>query len=133
MHEIMDGRLQPSQIAAFLTALSMKGETADELAGLARVMRERATRVEAGPDLLDTCGTGGSGLPTTNTSTLAAFILAAGGVRIAKHGNRASSGKCGSMDVLEALGVPIDLDARKVETLIATCGIGFMLAPKFHP
>lgn len=133
MRELMDGKLAPAQIAAFLTALTAKGETADELTGLARVMRERATRVDAGPDLLDTCGTGGSGLPTTNTSTLAAFILAAGGVRVAKHGNRASSGQCGSMDVLEELGVRIDVDARTVEKTIDRLGIGFMLAPKFHP
>src|SRR5262245_42544512 len=133
MRELMDGKLAPVQIAAFLTSLTAKGETADELAGLARVMRERATKVEAGPDLLDTCGTGGSGLPTTNTSTLAAFILAAGGVRVAKHGNRASSGKCGRMDVLEVLGVEIDLEAKVVERCISKLGIGLQLAPRFYP
>src|SRR5215470_9953787 len=118
MREMMDGKLLPSQIGAFLALLAAKGETAEELAAFARVMREKASRVEAGDDLMDTCGTGGSGLLRTNTSTLAAFVLAALGVKIAKHGNRASSGKCGSMDVLEALGVPIDLPPRVVESLI---------------
>ena len=96
-------------------------------------MRSKATRVDAGPDLLDTCGTGGSGLSTTNTSTIAAFILAAAGVKIAKHGNRASSGQCGSMDVLEKLGVPIELGPEAVSTLLDQCGIAFMFAPRFHP
>jgi anthranilate phosphoribosyltransferase len=133
MNEMMGAELLPSQIGAFLGLLAAKGETAEELAAFAEVMREKASRVSAGDDLMDTCGTGGSGHLRTNTSTLAAFILAALGVRIAKHGNRASSGKCGSMDVLEALGVPIELAPREVESLIASCGIGFMFAPKFHP
>jgi anthranilate phosphoribosyltransferase len=133
MTEMMEGQLSPSQIGAFLALLAAKEETAGELAAFASVMREKATRVNAGDDLMDTCGTGGSGLVRTNTSTLAAFILASLRVRIAKHGNRASSGRCGSMDVLEALGVPIELGARQVEALIARCGISFMFAPRFHP
>jgi anthranilate phosphoribosyltransferase len=133
MAEMMEGKLSHSQVGAFLGLLAAKGETAEELAAFASVMRAKATRVKAGADLLDTCGTGGSGLPRTNTSTLAAFILASLGVRIAKHGNRASSGRCGSMDVLEELGVPIEIGATQVEELIASCGIGFMFAPRFHP
>lgn len=133
MLEIMEGNLSSAQIGAFLAALTGKGETAEELAGLAEAMRAKATKVRASGELMDTCGTGGSGLSTANTSTMAAFILASAGVRVAKHGNRAQSGQCGSMDVLEAVGVPIDLGAAEVEILIDRCGIGFMYAPKFHP
>lgn len=133
MTEMMEGALSGPQIGAFLAALSAKGESAKELAAFASVMRERALKVSVAGDLMDTCGTGGSGLLRPNTSTLAAFILAASGLRIAKHGNRASSGQCGSMDVLEALGIPIDLGPAEVEDLIGRCGIGFMFAPRFHP
>src|SRR5688572_19042585 len=133
MAEIMDGALTQAQMGAFLAAMAQKGETGEELAGFARVMRERALRVEVQGDLLDTCGTGGSGLATHNTSTMVAFVLAEAGVRVAKHGNRASTGVCGSMDVLEELGVPIDLGADVVRRSIEECGVGFMFAPRFHP
>lgn len=133
MAEMIEGKLASAQVGAILALLAAKGETAEELAAFAAVMRRAATRVEAGDDLLDTCGTGGSGHVRTNTSTLAAFILAASGVRIAKHGNRAASGRCGSMDVLEALGVPIDLGPGEVAALLAEVGVAFMLAPRFHP
>jgi anthranilate phosphoribosyltransferase len=133
MSEIMEGALTPAQMGAFLAAMSAKGETGEELAGFASIMRAKAVPVRAAGDLLDTCGTGGSGLHTHNTSTMVAFVLAAAGVRVAKHGNRASTGKCGSMDVLEELGVPIDLGAEAVEKLIDELGVGFMFAPRFHP
>lgn len=131
--ELMDGALTPEEMSALLVAITAKGETAAELAGFARAMRARAVKVDAGPGLLDTCGTGGSGLTTHNTSTMVAFVTAAAGGRIAKHGNRASTGKCGSMDVLEALDVPIDLGPDAVATLIRELGVGFMLAPRHHP
>lgn len=133
MAEMMDGRLEPPQIGAFLAALATKGETADELTGLARTMRARAVKVEAQGALLDTCGTGGSGLPTANTSTMCAFVVAAAGVRVAKHGNRSSTGRCGSADVLDHLGVRIDLGPAQVAALIESHGIAFMLAPRYHP
>lgn len=124
-------------IAEFLLALEAKGVTEAELAGFAEGMRKRAITVELPEELrvaaVDTCGTGGSGLPTTNTSTLAAFIVAAGGVPVAKHGNRASSGKCGSMDLLEELGVVIDLGPSKAAALLSEIGITFLFAPRFHP
>ncbi len=133
MGEIMDGALTHAQMGAFLAAMAQKGETGEELAGFASVMRDRAVRVEVQGDLLDTCGTGGSGLHTHNTSTMVAFVLATAGARVAKHGNRASTGTCGSMDVLEELGVPIDLTAGAVAKLIEELDIGFMFAPRFHP
>ncbi len=133
MTEIMDGALTHAQMGAFLAAVAQKGETGEELAGFARVLREKALKVTAAGTLLDTCGTGGSGLSTHNTSTMVAFVAAEAGVRVAKHGNRASTGKCGSMDVLEALGVPFDLGPPAVEALIGELGVGFMFAPRFHP
>ncbi|MCB9655821.1 MAG: anthranilate phosphoribosyltransferase [Deltaproteobacteria bacterium] len=137
MTDIMDGTLAPSQMGAFLAALAGKGETVDELVGLAEVMRRRATPVHVPPTmadrLIDTCGTGGSGQATLNTSTLVAFIVAAAGIPVAKHGNRASSGKCGSMDVLEHLGIPVSLSAERVAETIEALGIGFMFAPLYHP
>ncbi len=133
MAEMMDGALEPPQIGAFLGALATKGETADELTGLARTMRARAVKVPVAGPMLDTCGTGGSGLPTTNTSTMCAFVVAAGGVRVAKHGNRSSTGRCGSADVLDHLGVKIDLGPKQVARLIEEQGIAFMLAPLYHP
>lgn len=134
MEEIMDGEATHAQIAAFLVALRMKGETVEEITGLARVMRSRATPVEL-PDLqvVDTCGTGGDRSGSFNISTAAALVAAAAGVHIAKHGNRAMSSKCGSADVLEALGVQINLDAEEVARCVRQCGIGFMFAPLFHP
>lgn len=134
MEEIMDGDATPAQIGALLMGLRMKGETADEIAGLARVMRRRATPVDVGDmEVVDTCGTGGDRSGTFNISTAAAIVAAACGLRIAKHGNRAMSSRCGSADVLEALGVQINLDAEEVARCIAHVGIGFMFAPLFHP
>jgi anthranilate phosphoribosyltransferase len=133
MAELIDGQLENSQIAALLSALALRGETADELEGFATVMRSEALSVDVAGDLLDTCGTGGSGLPTVNTSTLSAFVVAAGGVKVAKHGNRASSGKCGSMDVLEHLGVDIELTPATAERLLRTGPIAFMNARNHHP
>ncbi len=134
MSEIMDGAATPAQIAALLIGLRMKGETVEEIAGLARVMRSRATPVDVGDlEVIDTCGTGGDRSGTFNISTAAAIVASAAGVPIAKHGNRAMSSKCGSADVLEALGVQINLDAEEVARCVRYAGIGFMFAPLFHP
>jgi len=133
MESIMSGDATPIQIAGFIVALRMKGETADELTGLARTARALATPIAAGDGLLDTCGTGGDGTGTFNISTLAAVVAAACGARVAKHGNRAASSVCGSADVLEALGVRIDLAPAGVARCIAEAGIGFLFAPLFHP
>lgn len=133
MGACMDGALEPAQVGALLTALAVKGVAPAELTGFAAAMRDRATPVAASGDLVDTCGTGGSGLPTTNTSTLCAFVLAAAGVPVAKHGNRASSGRCGSMDVLEELGVGIEIGPRAAEKLLDEVGISFLFAPLYHP
>ena len=133
MREIMEGEATPAQLGAFLTALSVKGETPEEIAGMAAVMREKALRVNVSGPLIDTCGTGGDGQNTFNISTAAAFVAAGAGLKVAKHGNRAASGACGSADVLEALGVKIDLPPAGVEQCIEQVGIGFMFAPVFHP
>ncbi len=133
MEEIMTGVATPAQIAAFLTALHLKGETEAEIAGMARVMREKATPVEYTGPLLDTCGTGGDSSGTFNISTTAAFVAAGAGAVVAKHGNRAMSGICGSADLLEGLGVNIELDGVGVARCLREAGIGFMFAPKFHP
>jgi anthranilate phosphoribosyltransferase len=134
MEEIMDGTATQAQISAFLVALRMKGETIEEIAGLAHVMRDRAIRVELGDTrVVDTCGTGGDRSGTFNISTTAALVASAAGVPIAKHGNRAMSSRCGSADVLEALGVEINLDAEGVARCVRYAGIGFMFAPLFHP
>jgi anthranilate phosphoribosyltransferase len=133
MEEIMEGQVTPAQLAAFLTALRIKGETAEELTGMARVMRTKAIPVVAEGPLLDIVGTGGDGLNTFNISTAAAFVAAGTGVPVAKHGNRAASSQCGSADVLEKLGVAIDLDATQVQSCIREVGIGFMFAANFHP
>jgi anthranilate phosphoribosyltransferase len=133
MEEIMSGVATPAQIAAFLTALHLKGETEAEIAGMARVMREKATPVEFEGPLLDTCGTGGDSSGTFNISTTAAFVAAGAGAAVAKHGNRAMSGTCGSADLLEGLGVNIELDGVGVARCLRSAGIGFMFAPKFHP
>jgi anthranilate phosphoribosyltransferase len=130
---IIRGDATPSQIAGFLIALRMKGETAEEIAGFARTARAMATAIEVEGALLDTCGTGGDGLATFNISTLAAIVAAACGVRVAKHGNRAASSLCGSADVLEQLGVKIDLPPEGVARCIEQAGIGFLFAPVFHP
>ena len=133
MTEIMDGQASAAQLGAFLTALSMKGETGDEIAGFARVMRAKALRVCTDGPALDIVGTGGDGQNTINISTAAALVAAGAGVRVAKHGNRAATGKCGSADVLEKLGVRIDLNPEQVASCIRQTGIGFMFAPVFHP
>ena len=130
---IIRGDATPSQIAGFLIALRMKGETAEEIAGFARTARAMATPIEVEGALLDTCGTGGDGLATFNISTLSAIVAAACGARVAKHGNRAASSLCGSADVLEQLGVKIDLSPEGVARCIDEAGIGFMFAPVFHP
>lgn len=133
MQEIMSGNATPAQIAAFITAMRMKGETIDEISGLAQVMREHATRVTPKADeLIDTCGTGGDAPNTFNISTAAAFVAAGAGIKVAKHGNRAVSSSCGSADVLEELGVNIELPPKAVEECIDEVGIGFLFAPAFH-
>ena len=133
MGEIMSGEATPAQIAALVVALRMKGETPEEVAGMARMMRLNALRVEVPGVLVDTCGTGGSGSDTFNISTAAALVAAAAGLKVAKHGNRAVTGTCGSADVLEACGVRIDLGPAGVQRCIEDVGIGFMFAPTFHP
>jgi len=132
---IMDGESLPTQIAAFLTALRMKGETNQEITGLARTMRARAVqiRVQNGEDIVDTCGTGGDGSGTFNISTAVAFVAAGGGLTVAKHGNRSVSSRCGSADVLEALGVNLGLSPEKVEKSLNELRIAFLFAPLFHP
>jgi anthranilate phosphoribosyltransferase len=130
---IMRGDATPAQIAGFVVALRMKGETTDEITGFARTARAMATPIEVEGPLLDTCGTGGDGLATFNISTLAAIVAAASGARVAKHGNRAASSMCGSADVLEQLGVKIDLGPEGVARCINEAGIGFLFAPVFHP
>ncbi len=131
---IMDGDVPPSMVGALLAALATKGETSAEIAGAARVMRARVTRVPTIREpLVDTCGTGGDHSGSFNVSTGAALVVAAAGVPVAKHGNRAASSRCGSADVLEALGVAIDLDPASVGRSIDELGIGFLYAPRFHP
>lgn len=135
MAVIMTGNATPAQIGGYLVALRMKGETVEEITGSARAMRSQATRVPlplTGP-LLDTAGTGGDGAHTFNVSTAAAFVIAGAGRKVAKHGNRAASSRCGSADVLAALGVNLDLSAEQVAYCIQQVGIGFLFAPKFHP
>jgi anthranilate phosphoribosyltransferase len=133
MNQIMTGEASPLQVAAFLTALRMKGETIDEITGAARVMREKAHRVNVGgKTVLDTCGTGGDQKGTFNISTTCAFVLAGAGVNVAKHGNRSVSSQSGSADVLGALGVKVDAPKERVEQCIAKIGIGFLFAPLLH-
>ena len=147
MDQIMSGGATPAQIASFITALRMKGETVDEITGAARVMRDRALPIRVGKSvlgmdrddinldretILDTCGTGGSGTNSFNISTTVAFVVSACGVKVAKHGNRAVSSSCGSADVLEALGVNLNVTPETVERSIAEIGIGFLFAPALH-
>jgi anthranilate phosphoribosyltransferase len=133
MREIMEGRATDAQIGSFLTALRLKGETVDEITGAARIMRDKAAKIKAPEGVLDTCGTGGDMSHTFNISTTSALVLAGAGVPVAKHGNKAVSSKSGSADVLEALGIKIDLPPEKVETCLAETGFGFLFAPLFHP
>jgi len=133
---ILEGAASTAQIAAFLVALRMKGETSEELLGFARAMREKMLRVEPGLDgemLLDTCGTGGDQSGTFNISTIAAFVIAGAGARVAKHGNRSISSQCGSADVLEALGIDIALSAEQMARAIRELGVAFLFAPALHP
>lgn len=134
MDAIMSGETTPAQIGAFLTALRMKGETIEEITGCVRTMREKVLRVEldAGNDIIDTCGTGGDKSGTINISTISAIVAAGAGVKVAKHGNRSVSSSCGSADLLESLGVNINLTPEQVAGCIRTAGIGFMFAPGFH-
>lgn len=138
MQEIMSGEATDAQISCFITALRMKGETIDEIVGAVRVMREKATFVDtgvntdAGEILMDIVGTGGDGSGTFNVSTTTAFVVAGAGIPVAKHGNRAVSSKCGSADVLEALGVDLSMSSDKVGECVRTVGIGFLFAPMLH-
>ena len=134
MGQVMEGEATPSQISAFLTALRIKGETVEEIAGCARAMRSSAIKVITRPgQLVDTCGTGGDGAATFNISTTVAFVAAGAGLSVAKHGNRAISSRCGSADLLESLGVKIDLGPKEIARCIEEVGIGFLFAPRLHP
>jgi len=133
MNQIMTGEVTPLQVASFLTALRMKGESVEEITGAARVMREKAYRVQVGSKIvLDTCGTGGDQKGTFNISTTSAFVVAGAGIHVAKHGNRSVSSQSGSADVLAALGVKVDAPKERVEECIAKIGIGFLFAPLLH-
>lgn len=131
MNAIMEGQWTPSQIAGFLMALKIKGETVSEISGFVRAMREKATKI-CGEHAIDTCGTGGDGLHSFNVSTAAALVAAAAGVPVAKHGNRSVSSKSGSADVLTALGVKIDLTPEQAEQCLNDVGISFLFAPIYH-
>src|SRR5919199_260833 len=133
MRALVEGEATPSQVAAFAIALRMKGETPEEIAGLAEVMREAATRVAAGPNVVDVVGTGGDGAGTFNISTLSAMLVASAGGRVAKHGNRSITSACGAADFLEAIGVAIDLPPEGVARCVDETGFGFMFAPQYHP
>jgi anthranilate phosphoribosyltransferase len=134
MRQIMTGGATPTQIGGFLAGMRAKGETVDEISAAAKVMRELAMRVNVSPKhLVDTCGTGGDNRHLFNVSTAAAFVVAAGGGRVAKHGNRSMSSKSGSADLLEAMGVPLELPPERVAESIDQVGIGFMFAPAHHP
>jgi anthranilate phosphoribosyltransferase len=133
MEEMTGGEVTPAQFGAFVTALRVKGETVDEIAGFASVMRDKAVRVNVDGQAIDIVGTGGDNSGSFNISTAAAFVAAGAGIKVAKHNNRAMTSHCGSADVLEILGVKIDLDNSQVESCLDKVGIGFMFAPGFHP
>ena len=133
MQAVMQGDATEAQIGAFLLALRTKGETVEEIEGFARAMLDFAVPVHAPEPVIDTCGTGGDRAGTFNISTIAAMVVAGAGVPVAKHGNRAASSSCGSADLLEELGVRIDLDGAGVERCLREVGIGFMFARSFHP
>lgn len=133
MEEMLQGKLNNSQIASFLTALRMKGETVDEILGFINVMRKHMVKIKTSGLVIDTCGTGGDGKGTFNISTAAALIVAGAGVSVAKHGNRNASSLCGSADVLGALGVEINLSPKLAETMLQKTGFTFLFAPLFHP
>jgi len=133
MKEIMEGKATDAQIGSFLTALRIKGETVEEITGAARIMRDKAAKIKAPEGVLDTCGTGGDMSHTFNISTTVAMVVTAGGVPVAKHGNKAVSSRSGSADLLEALGIRIDLTPDKVEKCLFETGFGFLFAPLFHP
>jgi len=133
MQEIMEGKATDAQIGAFLAALRMKGETVEEITGAARIMRQKAAAIRSPEKVLDTCGTGGDMANTFNISTTTAFVVAGAGIPVAKHGNRSVSSRSGSADVLEALGIKIDLHPEKVEQCLFETGFGFLFAPLFHP
>ncbi|MBW1960000.1 MAG: anthranilate phosphoribosyltransferase [Deltaproteobacteria bacterium] len=133
MTDIFSGNITDAQIGALMAALATKGETFEELAGAAKAMRRKAKRIQTtAPTLVDTCGTGGDGARTFNISTITAFVVAGCGVTVAKHGNRAVSSKCGSADLLEALGVKLDTEPEIVEEAVQEIGIGFLFAPIYH-
>jgi anthranilate phosphoribosyltransferase len=135
MDQIMSGQATPAQIGSLLTAMRIRGETVDEIAGFASAMRAHSRHVELRPDVvaIDTCGTGGDHSGTFNISTTAAFVIAGSGIKVAKHGNRSVTSACGSADLLEALGVAIELEPDHVASVIDEAGIGFMFAPAYHP
>jgi anthranilate phosphoribosyltransferase len=135
MAEILEGAATPAQIAAFIVALRMKGETVEELTGLLAAMLDASERVPLDDvtGIIDTCGTGGDRSHTINVSTISALVVAGAGVKVCKHGNRAASSACGSADLLEALGVTIDLPPEGVARCVTDAGIGFCFAPRFHP
>lgn len=133
MSEVMHGRATEAQVSAFIVSMRMKGESVDEMTGFVEAMREVAVKVDVGIPVVDTVGTGGDRSGTFNISTTAGFIAAGAGVAIAKHGNRSASSKCGSADVLEALGIRIDLEPEATATLVREEGFGFFFAPLYHP
>lgn len=133
--EIMEGKLTDAQLGAVLIALKMKGETVEEISSAASVMKEKAVKVKVKDKshLVDTCGTGGGKVDTFNVSTISAFVVASSGAKVAKHGNRSVSSKCGSADLMESLGIKIDMTPQQVERCIEEVGLGFLFAPVFHP
>ncbi|MBI4778437.1 anthranilate phosphoribosyltransferase [Candidatus Desantisbacteria bacterium] len=133
MDEIMTGAATPAQIGSFITGLRMKGETVEEITGAVTVMRQKATKIHTQGDVVDTCGTGGDGLHTFNISTISAFVAAGAGAKVAKHGNRSVSSKCGSADLLMKLGINIEASVEIVEECIEEIGIGFLFASMLHP